>query len=481
MIKIFIFVVALLPPSILADASSAAIPAEQVGWGKRRAGKAAAIKERQYDLLMIGDSITHNFDKPAYREVWDRFFAPRNAINLGYSGGRTENTLWNLIHGELEGQSPKVVTLLIGTNNTDDANYPVVHSARDVFEGTKAIVELLRNRLPKTKVLLLRIFPRTNIYRTKNGSERGSMAGRFAANHRAGELVAGLADGKWVHYLDVNHVFYREDGTLDPKLMPDLLHPSPAGARAWAEAMEPKLAELFGDEPKSPEPENNALVPLPKIENDFYDWWKRHEAVMKIKDELDPEIVLLGDSITHLWGGLPEWKGRKAMGPKAFEKTFAGKRVLNLGYGFDRIQNVLWRLDHGEVRGLKPKHVVLNIGTNNLWPTKNARGNTPEEIVEGFKAVVRRLRSKLPEAHVTVMGIFPRGRKADDKSRVKVRKVNELLKPLGELKGITFLDIGDQLVGKDGVITKEMMPDALHPAEPAYEIWGDALKWSLTR
>lgn len=461
---------------MLADVSSAAIPAEQNGWGKRRAEKAAAIKARQYDLLMIGDSITHNFDKPAYREVWDQFFAPRNAINLGYSGGRTENTLWNLTHGELEGQSPKVVTLLIGTNNTDDANYPVVHSAAEVFEGTKAIVGLLRKQLPSTKILLLRVFPRTNVYRAKDGGERGSMAKRFAANHRAGELVAGLADAKWVHFLDVNHVFYREDGTLDPALMPDLLHPSPAGARVWAEAMEPKLAELFGDEPKCPPPGNNALVPLPKIENDFYDWWNRHEAVMKIKDELNPEIVLLGDSITHLWGGLPEWKGRKAMGSKAFKKAFAGKRVLNLGYGFDRIQNVLWRLDHGEVRGLKPKHVVLNIGTNNLWPTKNARGNSPEEIVEGIRAVVRRVRAKLPEAHLTLMGVFPRGQKPDDRSRLKVAKVNELLKPLGELEGITFLDLGDQLVEKDGTITREMMPDFLHPAEPAYEIWGNALR-----
>jgi|TARA_B110000914_G_scaffold93113_1_gene81936 lysophospholipase L1-like esterase len=480
MIKTLIFVIFLAPVLLFAEAGSATVAAEQRGWKERRAEKTGAIKERQFDLLMIGDSITHNFDKPAYREVWDQFYAPRKAINLGYSGGRTENTLWNLTHGELKGQSPKVVTLLIGTNNTDDANYPVVHSAQEVFEGTKAIVQLLRKRLPSTKILLLRIFPRTNVYRSKDGKERGSAAKRFAVNHRAGELASTLADGEWVHCLDVNHVFYRADGTLDPKLMPDQLHPSPAGARAWAEAMEPKLAELFGDEPKSPKPTNSALVPLPKIENDFYDWWKRHEAVMKIKDELHPEIVLLGDSITHLWGGLPEWKGRKAMGPKSFAKTFVGRRVLNLGYGFDRIQNVLWRLDHGEVRGLKPKHVILNIGTNNLWPTKNARGNTPEEIAEGIRAVIQRLRAKLPEAHLTLMGIFPRGQKADDRSRAKVAKVNELLIPLGKENGITFLDLGDKLIEADETIRREVMPDFLHPAEPAYEIWGKALQNIIT-
>ena len=197
---------------------------------------------------------------------------------------------------------------------------------------------------------------------------------------------------------------------------------------------------------------------------------------MSIKDELDPEIILLGDSITHLWGGLPEWTGRAAMGPKSFAKTFTGKRVLNLGYGYDRIQNVLWRLDHGEVRGLNPKHVVLNIGTNNLWPSKKAKGNSSEEIAEGIRAILIRLRSQLPSTKITLMGIFPRGQSSDDPSRKKVAEVNALLKPLAKEAGITFIDLGDQLVQPDGTISREMMPDFLHPAEPAYAIWGEALK-----
>ena len=132
------------------------------------------------------------------------------------------------------------------------------------------------------------------------------------------------------------------------------------------------------------------------------------------------------------------------------------------------------------MRGLKPKHVILNIGTNNLWPTKNARGNTPEEIAEGIRAVIQRLRAKLPETHLTLMGIFPRGQKADDRSRAKVAKVNELLIPLGKENGITFLDLGDKLIEADETIRREVMPDFLHPAEPAYEIWGKALQNIIT-
>ncbi len=461
--------------------NTAIVPAEQRGAEGRRAEKRKAIAENKFDLLMIGDSITHNFDKPEFKPVWETFFAPRNAISLGYSGGRTENTLWNLLNGELKGQSPKVATLLIGTNNTDDANYPIAHTAEEVFAGTKAIVTLLRERCPDTKILLLRIFPRTNTYTHKDGSPRGDAAKRFATNHRAGELCATLADDKHVFFLDVNHVFSRPDGSLDPKLMPDQLHPSPAGAMVWAEAMEPTLSKLFGDEPKCAPPTNNTLVPLPKIEDDFYDWWKRHEAVLAIKEELDPEIVLIGDSITHLWGGLPGWKGRAAMGPKAFEKAFEGKRVLNLGFGFDRIQNVLWRLDHGEVRGLRPDHVVLNIGTNNLRASQRARGNTAKEIAGGIHAVILRLRTKLPETHITLMGVFPRGENPNDKSRAKITEINSLISKFGEEENITYLDIGDHLLEPDGTITRDTMPDFLHLGEGGYAIWGDTLKAIINR
>ncbi|MCB1095726.1 MAG: acetylhydrolase [Verrucomicrobiae bacterium] len=457
---------------------SSTFPVQQKGTETRHAEKIAALKDGQYDLLMIGDSITHNFDRPEFKAVWDDFYAPRNAISLGYSGGRTENTLWNLANGELEGQSPKVVTLLIGTNNSDDANYPIVHNAEEIAAGTKSIVEFLRQRLPETKILLLRIFPRTNEYRRPDGTERGSAAKRFATNLRAGELVAALADDKHVFYLDLNHIFLQPDGSIDPQLMPDLLHPSPAGARKWAEAMEPLLSKLLGDEPRCATPSNNALIPVPKIEEDFYDWWKRHEAVLKIKDIIDPEIVLLGDSITHLWGGLPEWEGRAPGGAESFAKTFAGKRVLNLGYGYDRIQNVLWRLDHGEVEGLRPEHVVVNIGTNNLWPSHRARGNTVDEIADGVREIVLRLRAKLPDTQIILMGLFPRGERPDDRSRAKIAEINARLTALANEGGLTYIDLKDKLTEPGGTISKEVMGDFLHPGEKGYAIWGEALaKW----
>lgn len=464
-----------------AQENSPSAPAPQRGMEKRHAAKVAAVRDHKFDLLMIGDSITHNLEKPEYKAVWDKYFAPRNAINLGYSGGRTENALWNLLNGELEGQSPKVITLLIGTNDTDDANYPVVHTPEQVFAGTEAIVKLLRERCPQAKILLLKIFPRTNYYKKPDGSERGNVAKRFESNQRAGELCAKLADNAHVYFLDLNHVFLRVD-SLDTQLMPDLLHPSPAGAEAWAQAMEPTLSKLFGDEPKTQPSSNNAIVPVSKLEQDSYDWFARHEQVLKVKDAINPQVVLIGDSITHFWGGEPQTNGARPRGPKSFAEVFSNKRVLNLGFGWDRTQNVLWRIDHGELDGLHPETFVLNIGTNNLTGTKNARASTPAEIADGTREIIKRLRAKEPKAKIILMGVFPRGFEANHPFRASIEEINaQRAKEYANVPNLTFIDLRASFLAADGTLPKDLMSDGVHPTEKGYAIWAAALKPHIAR
>jgi lysophospholipase L1-like esterase len=468
--------VAVCTSPLLAQTSTntAVVPTPQRGMTARHQQKVEAARSGNHDLLLIGDSITHNLDLPAYKGVWDQFFAPRRALDLGYSGARTENILWNLQNGELEHQSPKVAVLLIGTNNSDDANYPIVHTPEQISEGTQAIVQLLRTKLPETKILLLRIFPRTNVYK-KGNVERGSARRRFETNLRASELVAKLADGKMVHYLDVNHVFLRLDGSIDPERMPDLLHPSPKGAMLWAKAMEPKLSELMGDKSRDVEPvDNTALIPVPKLENDSYDWYARHADVLRIKDQTNPEVVMIGDSITHFWAGPPQAKIQR--GVKAWNELYGERRVLNLGFGWDRTQNVLWRFEHGEFDGLHPRLVVLNIGTNNFSSTAHAKANTPAEVAEAIRAICIRIRSKSPESRIVLMGVFPRGAKATDPFRAKITELNRLLAEYGKVPGITFLDIGGQFLLPGGEIPRSLMSDFCHPTEQGYALWAAALK-----
>ncbi|HEX3104912.1 MAG TPA: GDSL-type esterase/lipase family protein, partial [Terriglobales bacterium] len=201
---------------------------------------------------------------------------------------------------------------------------------------------------------------------------------------------------------------------------------------------------------------------------------QRHQAVLSLKKTINPEVVLIGDSITHFWAGPPN--DHSAGGQKAWDQVFGGMHVLNLGFGWDRTQNVLWRLTHGEFEGLHPRSVIINIGTNNLVATENARDNTPEEIVQGILAICDDVHAESPLSRIIVMGIFPRGVTASSPFRDSITTINQLLaRNLSQSKVATFLDIDSQLLDSNGTLPVSLMADGLHPTEQGYEIWARAL------
>ena len=451
----------------------ATVPVE--GYAKKRhAEKAELLKTNKYDLLMFGNSITHNFEKPEYQPIWNQFFAPRNALNLGTSAYRTENLIWEIQNLPLENQSPKVAIVEIGTNNIDEKNYPTRHTAGQLAGGIETIVKLLREKLPQTKIIVMRCFP--GCYGGPNPSSHRAIL------ERASDIVSKLANNKTVFYCDVNHVFLNLDGSINHDQMPDWLHPSPAGAKAWAQAMEPLLSQLMGDKSRDTDiPINTAIVSVSKLENDSYNWWDRHAEVLRVKDSINPEIVLIGNSITHFWGGEPklkyaDGKSRKPNGPDAWSSVFTNRRVLNLGFGWDRTQNVLWRLDHGEIDGLHPRIVIMHLGTNNTSETANARMNSAAEIVEGIRAVCLRLRSKVPEAHIVLMKVFPREEKPDHPRRILINEINKQLEVFARENNIDLLDIGPKMLAPDGTLPKEIANDFCHPTEKGYQIWADEIR-----
>jgi len=226
--------------------------------------KVKEVRSKNYDVVMVGDSITHTLGElggkyEPMKKVWNKHFLPLNTINLGYNGYRTEQILWNLQNGELEfKKSPKVFILLIGTNNTDDRHFKKVHNAEEIFTGTKAIVTTIQKRHPKTKILVLRIFPRGG------DDEKGISPPAFNSSakcietcRQAGELTRQLADGKKVFWLDINKIFLQEDGSINTELMWDLLHPSPRGAETWVSAIMPTIRKLLNDKPV---PKNQTIL-----------------------------------------------------------------------------------------------------------------------------------------------------------------------------------------------------------------------------
>jgi lysophospholipase L1-like esterase len=232
----------------------AIVPADRlsVGWWAARHTAIMADVESHPDaqLLMIGDSIINNYDKAQppdqdFQPIWQQYYAPRKALNLGFSGDTTANVLWRLDHGEVQGLHPKVAVVLIGTNNTAYGQ-----TAEETEEGIDAVVKDLEHRLPETKILLMGILP------TKLPSKDQN----FDVNAYLGSHYAGGEDPR-VSYIDIGVVFYAQgelDTSLfyDPALTPPrpALHPNTAGQRRMASSIEPAVARLMGD---------TAVKPLP--------------------------------------------------------------------------------------------------------------------------------------------------------------------------------------------------------------------------
>jgi lysophospholipase L1-like esterase len=200
-------------------------------WAKRHDDCNARAKQGNVDLLFIGDSITQGWEGGG-KEVWDKYYGPRKAMNIGFSGDRTQHVLWRLDHGNIDGISPKAAVLMIGTNNSSRED----NTAEEIAEGITAIVRKLRVKLPQTKVLILAIFPRCE----KPAPQREK-------NAKASEIVAKLADGDMIHYMDIGKEFMQPDQSLSKEIMPDFLHLSPKGYEIWARSIEPKLVELLGE------------------------------------------------------------------------------------------------------------------------------------------------------------------------------------------------------------------------------------------
>jgi beta-glucosidase len=186
------------------------------------------------DLLFLGDSITEGWTKAP--GVWKEYYEKYRAANFGIGGDRTQHVVWRIEDGELDGIKPKVVVLMIGTNNSGD------DTGTQIAAADTKIVRLIREKIPGTKVLLLAIFPRGPWRGDKNP---GEALKRMAVIGEANALLAKLDDGKNVRFLDINHVFLGADGKIPDSLMPDQLHPNAAGYQLWADAMQPLLTEMM--------------------------------------------------------------------------------------------------------------------------------------------------------------------------------------------------------------------------------------------
>ncbi len=218
-----------------AEPTFVAVPPEE---GSSRHNRFLMLNERvqqhqgDLEILFLGDSITQDWEITG-RKVWEEYYEGR-ALNLGLGGDRTQNVLWRLDNGNIDGLHPRVAVVLIGVNNSGR------NSSTEILQGVTAVVAKLREKLPETKILLLGIFPHKADFHHRRG-----------LTAQVNQVLPRLADGEFVFFLDIGHRFLADDGTIPNSIMPDELHLSETGYRLWAESMEETLNMLLLDNPVS--------------------------------------------------------------------------------------------------------------------------------------------------------------------------------------------------------------------------------------
>jgi lysophospholipase L1-like esterase len=193
-----------------------------VRWfGRQHHDYVQQTKNKRFDLCFLGDSITDGWP----RDMFNKYYAKYNVVNFGIGGDRCENVLWRLQNGELIGTSPKVIVLMIGTNNSG------MNTAPEIAHGITAVVKALRVGCPRTRILLMAVLPKRDMILEKTRA--------------INSVIAKLDDGKMIRYLDISPVMLDENDQIKEDVLKDVVHLDRLGYGMWATLMDPLLAEMM--------------------------------------------------------------------------------------------------------------------------------------------------------------------------------------------------------------------------------------------
>jgi lysophospholipase L1-like esterase len=247
-----------------------------------------------------------------------------------------------------------------------------------------------------------------------------------------------------LHYLTKEEIGFTQDAMVEG------VHPSDWGMQIYADAYIPKTKEILNEEC-----EKRTIFKPCTQQRGPYNWKERHEEVLRLNKEKAPQILLIGNSITHHWGGDPI--GFIIRDEESWSHLFKGKVARNLGFGWDRIENALWRIYHGELDGYQAEKIFLLMGTNNLDK------NSDDEIIDGINELVRAVRYRQPKAEIYVTGILPRAG-----MEARLVRLNKALQVRLLNEEATYIEMSTVLTRPDGKIIKELFIDGLHPNKEGY-------------
>lgn len=361
-------------------------------------------------------------------------------VNLGFSGnGLVEPEMFDLM-AEIKAKAYVVDCM---PNMCEAAELAVLHDR--IVAGVKR----LRGHCD-TPILLVEHSGYTN-----EGSSPAAREKYDAANRellRAYHTLRGCGV-EGLHYLTHDEIGLGTDDMVEG------IHPADLGMRKYADAYRRALDTMLHEDCYR----RTVFSPVTQ-QRDPYDWQQRHRDVLKVNRDDPPKVVLIGNSITHYWAGTP--KAHIVRGDDSWDALWHGT-AHNLGFGWDRIENALWRIYHGELDGFEADKVLLLLGTNNI------DFNTDAEIADGIMEVVRAVRYHQPRAHIFICGVLPR---ADRFARIE--PLNRAIQQALAQSGVTatFLDLSPAVLSTDDALRSELFSDGLHPTREGYQAIAARLK-----
>ncbi len=210
-------------------------------------------------------------------------------------------------------------------------------------------------------------------------------------------------------------------------------------------------------------PTNTAVIPAPRMDK-LQTWTAifqgRLRSAEKANSSSPAQVIFDGDSITDYF---------RSRGREIWQTYETNYHAIDFGISGDSTENVLYRLEHGQAKGMHPKLIFLMIGHNNVMH------NTPEQIFEGVAAILKKYQEVCPDSLLVLQATFP-SKEPRSKWRTSIAALDQLLPKLAEPGKVLYVDFGEKFLSPDGTISKEVMPDGTHPAAKGYEIWAAAIQ-----
>lgn len=407
----------------------------EIGINKESIFNPLPIREER-PIVVYGESLYQEGETSSYGMAWANILQrklERPLINLGF-----------LENDKLETELIDLITKVDAKLYILDCSSNLKPHTSDVFKSLINAVEKLRIKRPKTPIIITNHSSFLNVTLKKNGIDYKDLDE---------ELNRAFNYLKAKGILDI-YLLKKSDFSFNFDSNKNYIHSTKYKITQYAQVFENLIRKVLV------EPKGDVSTTIAKTQSRdiaVYNWVERHQKILKLNKLGISKICLFGDSIINFWGGEPETS--KPNGQKSWEDFMEPLGVRNYGFGYDYIENVLWRIQHDELDGVHAEKIVFMIGTNNLSINSNS------EIIDGLIGLVKAVKERSPNSMVFIIGVLPRQGKED-----RIVSLNHEISQLKEKISIDYYNINAPLLNKNGKVNQTLFSDGLHPNNKGYSI-----------